>query len=247
MSTFETLTTRIDGEIARVTLDRPEQRNAMSARLVDELEAHLLSLQEDSGIGAVLIDGAGRGFCAGSDLAGLAAMDKAGREAFEAASGQLARAIWTLDLPVIAAVHGFAIGGGLTLATSCDLAITTPTAKWSLPEVPIGLFPAWGMESVVLRTGTAMARRLAFGLDTLDGQGAAACGLADEVAEDALARAMELATQLAAMPRDSVRATKQWFATRGPGLAGDEDAKDLFSRCADSTEAVQLFAKFGSG
>ena len=241
---FETLATGNEGAIARVTLNRPEQRNAMSARLVAELGEHLAALAADPAIRAVVLDGAGRDFCAGSDLAGLAVMDKAGREEFEAASGRLARQIWGLDLPVIAAVHGFAIGGGLTLATSCDIVLTTPQAKWSLPEVPIGLFPAWGMESVVLRVGTVKARRLGFGLDTLDGSAAQECGLAEECAEDPLARALELAGQLAEMPRVSVAAVKQWFASRGPGEAGDEDAQELFSRCSETAEAASLFARF---
>ncbi|MFA7597100.1 MAG: enoyl-CoA hydratase/isomerase family protein [Novosphingobium sp.] len=197
---METLALETAGPVARLSLDRPDQRNAMSALLVAELGECLQQLEGDPQIRTIVLSGSGRGFCAGSDLSELAAMDAAGREAFEAESGRLARLIWNLETPVIAAVTGFAIGGGFTLATSCDIVVTAPDAKWSLPEVPIGLFPAWGIDSVVLRAGQARARRLCWGIDILDGQQAIEAGLADELADDPIAAAHELAQKLAALP-----------------------------------------------
>ena len=75
------------------------------------------------------------------------------------------------------------MGGGLTLAAACDIVLTEADAKWSLPEVPVGLFPAWGLDAVVRRVGVPAARRLAWGIDTLSGREAHALGLADEIVE----------------------------------------------------------------
>ena len=146
--------------IAVLTMNRPAQRNAMSDELVHALIDTFTELDANTDIRAVILAGNGNGFCAGSDLGELARMSRAERRNFEAASGRLARQISALSKPVVAAVEGFAIGGGMTLATSCDLIVSQRFAKWSLPEVPIGLFPAWGLASVVDRVGRPVARRL---------------------------------------------------------------------------------------
>lgn len=244
---METLLIERAGPVARLLLNRPQQRNAMSLRLVAELSKSLRTLDADSNVRAILLSGSGRGFCAGSDLSELAAMDAAGRKAFEADSGRLARLIWSVETPVIAAVAGFAIGGGLTLATSCDLVVTEPAARWSLPEVPIGLFPAWGIDSVAVRVGAVRARRLCWGIDTLDGARAAEIGLADELAEDSLAKAMEWAEKLAALPRESAAAVKRYFAPQGPDGERDEAANRHFMRCCDTAEAAASFTRYGEG
>ena len=244
---MQTLHLEQAGPVAQVILSRPDQRNAMSPALMAELTDCLTRFDHDPAVRVIVISGAGRGFCAGSDLAALAAMDSAGKHAFEAASGKLARMIWALETPVIAAVAGFAIGGGLTLATSCDLVVTAPAAKWSLPEVPIGLFPAWGIDSVVIRTGKQRARRLCWGIDTLDRTGAADFGLADMVADDPLATALDLADRLAALPPESARAVKRYFAPVGPGEAEDTAANALFTGCCETPEATASFTRFGKG
>lgn len=244
---MQTLRIEQAGPVAQVILSRPDQRNAMSPVLVAELTDCLARLDADAAVRAIVISGSGRGFCAGSDLATLATMDTAGKHAFEAASGRLARMIWTMETPVIAAVAGFAIGGGLTLATSCDLVVTGPDAKWSLPEVPIGLFPAWGIDSVVIRAGRQRARRLCWGIDTLDGTGAADFGLADMVAGDPLAAALDLVEKLAALPPESARAVKRYFAPAGPLAGADEAANALFARCCETPEATASFTRFGKG
>jgi enoyl-CoA hydratase/carnithine racemase len=213
----------------------------MTRELVDQCLDWLDRAAEDDSIGAVVLRGAGRGFCAGSDLVGLAALDDAGRSTFEAASAQLARAMMAHPRPIVAAVHGFAIGGGLTLAAACDVVITTPQAKWSLPEVPIGLFPAWGLEAVTLRVGRVRARRLSWGIDTLDGAGAAAIGLADTVADDPLVDAVATARRLAALPAQQSAAVKRYFAQTRSGVAADAKANALFmAACATPVARVNL-------
>lgn len=229
--------------VARITLDRPDQRNAMSADLVAQMIAALEGY--DASVRAVLIVGAGRGFCAGSDLAGLSAMDDAGKSRFEMDSGRLALLMGEIDIPIVAAVHGFAIGGGLTLAVGADFVVTTPAAKWSLPEVPIGLFPAWGLGLVEERIGRPAARRLSWGIDTLDGNAAAAIGLADLVAEDALAAAEDIAARLAALPVSQSRAVKEYFRGESLGRTGDQRANALFMAATKTPEAAAGFIRFG--
>ncbi len=134
------------GPTAVLTLNRPAQRNAMSSELVEALIADVARLDAD--LDVRVLTGAGRGFCAGSDLAQLGDMSAEARLHFEAASGRLARMFAQLSKPVLAAVHGFAIGGGLTLAAACDVVVADAASKWSLLEAPIGLFPTWGLSAV---------------------------------------------------------------------------------------------------
>jgi enoyl-CoA hydratase/carnithine racemase len=235
--------------VARLEMNRPAQRNAMSAELVAGLIDAFIRLGGDPAVRAMILAGAGRGFCAGSDLGGLAAMDAAGRRQFEAESGRLARLIGTLPQPVIAAVDGFAIGGGMTLATSCDLIVSEAAAKWALPEVPIGLFPAWGIASVVHRVGRPVAKRLSWGIETLSGTEAYDIGLVDYLVDsNSRLKAAEIAAQLAALPAAQAGFVKEYFAaTRA---AGDEEAdaaaNNFFIRATITEEAAASFKKFGA-
>jgi enoyl-CoA hydratase/carnithine racemase len=235
-----------DARVVVLTLNRPARRNAMSHAMVAVLIGALEGAAV-AGKSVVIIRGAGSGFCAGSDIAMLARMSHAERNDFEAESGRLARCIAAHPLPVIAQVHGFAIGGGLTLAAACDIVVATSDSKWSLPEVPIGLFPAWGLHGVAVRTGMTMARRLAFGIDELNGQRAFEIGLVDEVADDPAIKAIEIATRLARLPREQVAAVKSYFAPGGEWKDGDVHANRLFAAASDTAEAKITFERFSRG
>jgi enoyl-CoA hydratase/carnithine racemase len=232
--------------VRTLRLNRPERRNAMSVGLVDTCIAWLESARTDPDLRALVIHGAGTGFCAGSDLGGLAEMDAAARSAFEEASGRLARMLQEFPRPVIAAVHGYAIGGGLTLAAASDIVVTAPDAKWSLPEVPIGLFPAWGLEAVAARIGRPRARRLSWGIDTLDGREAVAIGLVDTLAEDPLDHALAIARKLAALPAQQAASVKDYFATGPLPEDGDREANRYFMTACATDEARASFAKFAA-
>ncbi len=234
------------GATAVLTLNRPAQRNAMSSELVEALIADIARLEADLDVRVLVLTGAGRGFCAGSDLAQLAGMSAEGRLHFEAASGRLARMFAQLSKPVLAAVHGFAIGGGLTLAAACDVVVADAASKWSLPEAPIGLFPAWGLGVVVERIGRPAARRLSWGVDTLSGEAAYRIGLVDQLADEPLAEALALAERLAALPASQAASVKEYFAVEATGEVGDALANRLFARAALSDEAVASFAKFAA-
>lgn len=233
-------------QIAVVRLNRPAQRNAMSLGLVRTLTHVLPNLDQNEAIHTIVLASANGGFCAGSDLVELARSTPAERRAFEAESGRVARLLSALSTPTIAAVSQFAIGGGLTLATSCDIVVTEPSTKWSLPEVPIGLFPAWGMSSVAQRTGRSVARRLAWGIDTLNGADAHRVGLADVVAEDAFSEAVRIGEKIAALPPKQAMSVKQYFLTDLEGETADIVANRLFMDATMTTEAHATFAKFAS-
>lgn len=236
---------RTDDRILYLTLDRPTKRNAMSVDLVRNLLEHLDDAKKGT-CGAVVLNGTGSGFCAGSDLAMLARMSDNERSAFEADCGLLAREIMGHPLPVIAAVHGFAMGGGLTLAAACDIVITTSDSQWSLPEVRIGLFPAWGLEAVVSRTGKPEARRLAWGLDVISGARALENGLADILADEPLDRAREVACGLAVLPRTQAASVKSYFAPGDDVRLRDCFANALFGSASATNEAHASFNKFPS-
>ena len=233
------------GSVLVLRLNRPAERNAMSAELVDRLITILGDLDHHPETGAVVLAGAGKGFCAGSDLGGLARMTSADRARFETDSGRAARMLAHVSKPVIAAVHGFAIGGGLTLATSCDIVVTEDACRWSLPEVPIGLFPAWGIGSVIQRVGLSKAKRLCWGIDTLSGREAAAQGLADMVADDAVGVALATADRLCALPRAQAMAVKRYFASHAPDEAFDVAANQTFLETTLTREAGESFVKYG--
>jgi len=232
--------------VLHITLDRVHSRNAMSSGMVDSLLA-LLRDRRAHAAGAILLDGAGKGFCAGSDLTGLAAMTPLERGLFEADCAFLAQAMVAFPRPIIAAVHGFAIGGGLTLAAAADIVVTAPDTRWSLPEVPIGLFPAWGLAAVSRRTGAVRARRLAWGIDTLDGATAASWGLADIVADTPRDRAKEIAARLASLPVGQVAAVKEHFAIDRHADDSDRHANRLFLAACETPAAKASFTKFGKG
>lgn len=245
MASDDILQLRIDDGVALVAINRPAQRNAMSVSLVQRMLVAFARLEADPAIRVILLHGTGRGFCAGSDLGELAGMTDADRSLFEAESGRLARTIAHLRMPVVAAIHGFAIGGGLTLAAGCDIVVSEPAVRWSLPEVPIGLFPAWGLGLVTDRIGRSAARRLSWGIDTLDGTEAARLGLADQLADDALGAARATALRLAALPAAQSESVKRYFSAAPAGEAADLAANRLFMQAVATSEAAESFRRFG--
>jgi enoyl-CoA hydratase/carnithine racemase len=235
-----------DNGVIRIILNRPDRRNAMSSAMVGSL-LRLIDSRAGQSAGAILLEGTGKGFCAGSDLGELAAMDNHDRGRFEADCGRLARMMMAHPRPIVAAVHGFAMGGGLTLAAACDIVVGTTEARWALPEVPIGLFPAWGLEGVSRRIGMTRARRLSWGIDRLDGPSAAQWGLVDMLAEDPAMTALEQAQRLAALPPSQVAMVKRYFAIDRTGQEADAAANSLFlTACADDAAKAGFAGRLSS-
>jgi enoyl-CoA hydratase/carnithine racemase len=133
----------VDGAVARVTIDRPERRNAMSFGVMQGLLDSMRRAREDDGVHVVVLTGAGdRAFCAGADLGGIA--DNAGAAAVHDARGLLAelfRTMYGLGKPTIARVRGYALAGGFGLACACDLVVAADDAIFGTPEIDVGLWP----------------------------------------------------------------------------------------------------------
>jgi enoyl-CoA hydratase len=132
-----------DGAVLRIRLDRPEKLNAVDTPMLDELSARFRGAGTDESVRAVLLTGAGRAFCSGGDLTG-------GETAGAAdAANRLVRAITSLAKPVVAGIHGAAVGFGCALALSCDLVVATPSAYFQLAFTRVGLMPDGGASALL--------------------------------------------------------------------------------------------------
>jgi enoyl-CoA hydratase/carnithine racemase len=203
-----------DGRVAIVTMNRPDRRNAMDDGLVACAVEAFRALDADSDVGAIVLAGSTPGFSAGSDLKYIGRLSLAEMCRFEADTGAMARMLGLMDKPVVAAVEGFAMGGGFILAVSCDLVVTTRNARWHLPEVPIGWLTPWGLQALTARVGPVRARALCFGVAPFDGDEALRLRVADRAvpAGEALSAAIAQAQRLAALPAEAAAATKRFFA-----------------------------------
>jgi 2-(1,2-epoxy-1,2-dihydrophenyl)acetyl-CoA isomerase len=206
----EVLTER-DGAVLTITLNRPEVFNAFNAALHAALAA-ALEEAADPGVRAVVITGAGRGFCAGQDLKEFSEMPESIRERLEQTYHPNIRAIRGLAKPVIAAVNGPCAGAGLSLACACDLRIAADTATFVPGFIGIGLVPDSGGSWFVHRLlGFARAFEWMTSNRKLTAAEAHAWGLVSEVTGDLPARAAALAAEYAALPTRGIGLTKRLF------------------------------------
>jgi enoyl-CoA hydratase len=141
---YEFLQLAVDERIATITINRPDKLNALNVGTVGELDRCMAGLADRADVGAIVITGAGRAFAAGADIGELAALTPAGAQDFAERGQRVFRRFETSRKPTIAAVNGFALGGGCELAMSCHVRIAADTAKLGQPEVKLGLSPGYG-------------------------------------------------------------------------------------------------------
>lgn len=241
------LTEQRDG-YAVLTINKPQRRNALGTQSMAELHAALEALSAQDECRAIVLTGAPPAFCAGSDLKELGGLSIADMCAHEAETAHVARRMALLPIPIIAAVEGYALGGGFILATSCDLVVTGTTTKWAMPEVKNGWLPPWGLQTLIARTGPVNARLITWGITDMDGAEALRLGVADRLADDgaALSEACLLAERLAALPADAVRSTKRFFepAITKASEQMDAEASRLFAADCEGDAAKAVLAKF---
>ena len=143
--TFEQLIYQENGPVARITLNRPERRNALSMQLSEELTGALEVVRSSQSVKVLVIQGASETFCSGDDITEMGSWDNA-NEIMRRVRGyqRMADTLSDLDKVTIAAVDGFAVGGGLEITMACDFVVATARARWGMPEVDVGITPGWG-------------------------------------------------------------------------------------------------------
>ena len=235
--------------VRTLTLNRPDQFNALSEALLGELTERLEATARDPEVRVVVIAGAGRAFCAGHDLREMRARPDASwyRDLFARCSA-LMQMLPRLPQPVIAKVHGVATAAGCQLVASCDLALASSQARFATSGINLGLFCATPAVAVTRNLGRKDAFELLFGGEFVDAERAAALGLVNRVVPpEALDAAVDaLARQLAAKPREAVRVGKALFYRQlGRPLAeayldaGGVMADNLLER--DAIEGIDAF------
>ena len=159
---FTQLAYREDGPVARITLERPEVRNALSIRLSEELRRAIDAVRESRSLRLLVIDGAGDTFCAGDDITEMNRWGSA-NDIMRRVRGyqHMADTLEALDKITIAAVNGYAVGGGLEITMACDFVIAATSARWGMPEVDVGITPGWGGTTRMARLiGRRMAKEI---------------------------------------------------------------------------------------
>ena len=232
---------QLEPHIIRLSVERPETLNALNAQVLGELRAAAQELATREDVAAVILTGSGRAFVAGADIKAMSQMTLEQAQEFGQLGHDAMKAIEALPMPTLAALNGFALGGGLELALSCDLIYASTKAKLGLPEVGLGLIPGFGgTQRLSRRISPQAARELVFTGATLDAHQAQALGLVLRVVEpDALEpTCLEVARAIAARGPRAVRVAKDVMArgadvTLEQGLALEQAA---FAQLFDSDE-----------
>ena len=235
--------------IALVTIDRPEALNALNSTVIAELEQVVTELENDGTIRAMILTGEGRSFVAGADIGEQYPLDLDGGRRWGQRGSALFRRMEKLEFPTIAAVNGFALGGGCELAMSCDIILASEKAKFGQPEVGLGITPGFsGTQRLPRRVGVAKAKELIFSGRLVKADEAERIGLVNAVyaPEALLDGAMEMARSFA---KNAPIAVKYAKACIDRGMQTDIDSgiaceNELFAMCfatADQKEGMGAF------
>jgi enoyl-CoA hydratase len=248
--TYKTLQVEVADALATVTVNRPDKLNALSAAVVAELHDAARALRADAAVRGVIVTGAGpKAFVAGADIAEFAGLGVREARAMALAGQAMVAAFETMGKPVVAAVNGFALGGGCELAMACHLRIAGENAKFGQPEVKLGLIPGYGGTQRLARlVGKGRALHLLLTGETIDAQEAYRIGLVTKVvpAEALLAEAAALLRQILANGPVAVALTTDAVG-RGLGMPladGLALEADLFAQVAateDMKEGTRAF------
>ena len=215
----------IDGPLATVTLNRPEKLNALTMEMIDALAAIATRLDADRAVRCVILTGAGeRAFCVGADINAWSALEPMDMWRIWTKRGHQVLDQWArLRQPVVAALNGHALGGGLELAAAADLRVAAASAQFGLPEASIATCPGWsGTQRLTSLLGATRVKYLALTGRRISAEDALRTGLVNELAggEGVMATAARLARDICALAPVSVQLTKQLIdASSGAGLA----------------------------
>lgn len=212
----------LDGAVARLTLERPEALNALNREVATVLEHALTRLERSKDTVVLIVSGRGRAFCAGNDIAEMPALTPAEARALSRRWQKIMDHFARLPQVTIAAVRGYALGGGCMLAAAQDLRIAEEGARFGLPEVTLGFNPSYGIARLLDIMGGGPARDLLLTGRTVDAAEALRMGLVTRVVPDGTleSAAAELATAIARHPRGGLAATKAIVADIRAGKSG---------------------------
>ena len=200
------------GAVALVTLDRPDALNALNRALLEAFDAAIGAIHADPDIKALVVTGAGRAFVAGADIAEMQTMTPLEAEAFSASAHRIFSRLEDLPIPTVAAVNGFALGGGCELALACDWIYASSKARIGQPETKLGLIPGFGGTSrLVRRVGLAWAKELVLVAEPISADEAARIGLVNRVfpPDELMAATLAVGDAIAARGSIAVRVAKQ--------------------------------------
>lgn len=178
---FENIKYEKKDHIAYVTIDRPDAMNALNNAVLDELFTAFYNISKDDEVRVAILTGAGKAFVAGADIAAMHRMNPVEGRAMMIKGHNVMNLMESIEKPVIAAINGFALGGGCELAMACDIRIASEKAKFGQPEVGLGLIPGFGGTQRLPRiVGKSTAKKLIFTGDIIDAKTAAEIGLVEE-------------------------------------------------------------------
>ena len=239
-----------EGHLAIVTINRPKALNALNSETLKDLDTVLEDLEKDSNVYAVILTGAGeKSFVAGADIAEMKDLNEEQGKEFGILGNNVFRRLEKLDKPVIAAISGFALGGGCELAMSCDIRIASEKAKFGQPEAGLGITPGFGGTQRLARiVGPGKAKELIYTCDIIKAEEAYRIGLVNKIValESLMDEAKAMANKIAANAPKAVKYCKDAI---GRGMQVDIDAAILieaedFGKCfatEDQTEGMTAF------
>ncbi len=246
---YTTIRYEVKDSVGIATINRPEALNALNSTVIEELSALVNEIENDKALRALVITGEGRSFVAGADIAEQCPLDLAGGRAWGRRGSALFRKIELLEIPTIAAVNGFALGGGCELAMACDIILASEKAKFGQPEVGLGITPGFsGTQRLARRIGAARAKELIFSGKMIKADEAKEVGLVNAVhaPETLMDAALEMAQSFA---KNAPIAVKYSKACIDRGLQTDLDSgiameNELFAMCfgtEDQKEGMTAF------
>lgn len=235
--------------IAIVKINNPQSLNALNSTILGELDTLFTELENDSSISVIILTGEGKAFVAGADITEMSSMDAAEGKAFGEKGAKVFRKIELLSKPVIAAVNGYALGGGCELAMCCDIRIASAKAKFGQPEVGLGITPGFsGTQRLPRLVGMGKAKELIFTAEAINADEACRIGLVNSVAEpeELMNTAAAMAEKIAGKAPAAVKYSKESI-NRGMQCSMDEAINieaNLFGLCfatEDQKEGMKAF------
>ena len=239
----------VDGHIATLTISRPDRLNALDGDVLSQLMTKIQEVRGNTALRCLIVTGEGRAFVAGADISQMRGMDFDTAYSYAQKGQATLAALETLTIPVIAAVNGFALGGGCELALACDFIYASENAKFGQPEVKLGVTPGFGgTQRLMRRVGIGVARELIYSGVVIDAAEALRIGLCNRVlpAAELLPKAMELATTIAQMGPLAVAASKQamLFGESASLTEGNRNEAKAFAQCFRSNDQKEGMAAF---